>query len=98
MHARRSPRMLPQDEDGSPRSRRHFHPPAWRCMKISVITVCRNSERTIAHTMESFLAQTHADKEMVVVDGASTDRTLEIVRNFGSPAIRVLSEPDNGIY
>ena len=43
-------------------------------MKISVITVCRNSEATIAHTIESFLEQTHANKEMVVVDGSSSDR------------------------
>src|SRR4051812_38750185 len=67
-------------------------------MKISVITVCRNSERTIAHTIESFLAQTHADKEMVVVDGCSTDHTLGIIRSFDSPLIRIFSEPDNGIY
>src|SRR4029079_2722127 len=67
-------------------------------MKISVITVCRNSEATIAHTIESFLEQTHANKEMVVVDGSSSDRTLQIVRSFDSPAIRISSEPDNGIY
>ena len=67
-------------------------------MKISVITVCRNSERTIAYTIKSFLAQTHADKEMVVVDGCSSDRTLDIVRSFDSPLLRIFSEPDNGIY
>src|ERR1043166_8351381 len=67
-------------------------------MKISVITVCRNSERTIAHTIKSFLAQTHADKEMVVVDGCSTDRTLDIVRSFDASSIRIFSEPDSGIY
>src|SRR4051812_45388824 len=67
-------------------------------MKISVITVCRDSEATIAHTIESFLGQTHADKEMVVVDGSSNDRTLQIVRSFDSPAIRIFSEPDSGIY
>lgn len=67
-------------------------------MKISVITVCRNSERTIAHTIESFLAQTHADKEMVVIDGRSTDRTIDVVRSFASPLIRIFSETDSGIY
>jgi glycosyltransferase len=67
-------------------------------MKISVITVCFNSETTIAHTITSFLAQTHANKEMVVVDGCSTDSTLEIVRSFREPAIRIFSEPDGGIY
>jgi glycosyltransferase len=67
-------------------------------MKISVITVCFNSEKTIADTISSFLAQTHADREMVVVDGCSTDRTLEIVRSFREPSIRIFSEPDGGIY
>ena len=67
-------------------------------MKISVVTVCFNSERTIAHTLESFVGQNHPDKEMIVVDGLSTDRTLEIVRSFGHPAIRVISERDLGIY
>jgi glycosyltransferase len=67
-------------------------------MKISVITVCFNSETTIAHTISSFLAQTHANREMVVVDGCSTDRTLEIVRSFREPSIRIFSEPDGGIY
>jgi len=67
-------------------------------MKISVITVCFNSEITIAHTINSFLDQTHPDKEMIIVDGCSTDRTLEIIRSFSSPFIRIISEPDTGIY
>jgi glycosyltransferase len=67
-------------------------------MKISVITVCFNSEATIAHTIRSFLDQTHADKEMIVVDGRSSDRTLDIVRSFQSPNIHIFSEPDQGIY
>jgi glycosyltransferase len=67
-------------------------------MKISVVTVCFNSEATIADTVRSFLEQTHSDKEMLIVDGRSTDRTLDIVRSFGSESIRVLCEPDSGIY
>lgn len=67
-------------------------------MKISVVTVCLNSERTIAHTIESFLKQTYANKELLVIDGVSRDRTLEIVNSFGSEAMRVFSEPDGGIY
>lgn len=67
-------------------------------MKISVITVCFNSEKTIAYTIRSFLEQTHSDKEMVVVDGCSSDRTLDIVRSFNSDAIRIFSERDAGIY
>jgi glycosyltransferase len=49
-------------------------------MKISVVTACYNSAATIGHTVASFLAQDWPDKEMLVVDGASTDRTIEIVR------------------
>jgi glycosyltransferase involved in cell wall biosynthesis len=67
-------------------------------MKISVVTVCRNSARTIRHTLESFFAQTHADKELVVVDGASTDETLSIVASFGGGNVVVISERDRGIY
>lgn len=67
-------------------------------MKISVLTVCRNAEATIARTIESFLAQHHAAKEMLVIDGASTDRTVHIAKSFGAPEITVVSEPDRGMY
>jgi glycosyltransferase len=67
-------------------------------MKISVVTVCFNSEATIADTVRSFLEQRHTHKEMLVVDGCSTDRTLEIVNSFGADTIRIISEPDRGIY
>src|SRR5438045_6164375 len=58
-------------------------------MKISVVTASYNSEATIGFTIESFLAQTHPEKEMLVIDGASSDETLKIVESFGSGAIRV---------
>ena len=67
-------------------------------MLISVVTVSFNSERTIAHTIESFLRQRHKSKELVIVDGASRDSTLKIVSEFRSPLIRVHSEPDRGAY
>ena len=67
-------------------------------MKISVVTASFNSEATIGFTIESFLRQNHPDKEMLVIDGASRDGTLKIVEAFGSDAIRVLSEPDKGVY
>ena len=67
-------------------------------MKISVITVCYNSESTIAKTIDSFLAQDHPDKEMIIVDGASEDRTCEIVKSYSSPIISLQSERDHGIY
>jgi glycosyltransferase len=67
-------------------------------MKISVITASFNSEATIGATIESFLRQTHPDKEMLVVDGVSRDNTLKIVESFGAGSIRVISEPDKGVY
>lgn len=67
-------------------------------MKISVITVCYNSEATVADTIESFLAQSHTDKEMLIVDGASTDRTVAIAQSYKSPFISIVSGPDRGAY
>ncbi len=67
-------------------------------MKISVVMVSFNSEKTIGFAIESFLAQNHPDKELLIIDGASKDRTVEIARSFQSDAIRIISEPDLGIY
>ncbi len=67
-------------------------------MKISVVTASYNSQATIGFTVESFLAQQHPEKEMLVIDGASSDATVKIVESFGSDAIRVFSEKDRGVY
>src|SRR6202795_501886 len=67
-------------------------------MKISVITAAYNAQATIASTIESFLGQSHPDKEMLVIDGASKDDTLRIVESFGSNQIRVVSETDSGVF
>jgi len=67
-------------------------------MKISVVTASYNSEATIGFTIESFLAQNHPEKEMLVIDGASSDATLRIVESFGSDAIHIFSNKDNGVY
>jgi len=67
-------------------------------LKISVIMAAWNAERTIATAVDSFLAQQHPDRELIVIDGASTDRTRAIVEGFASPLIRLVSEPDKGIY
>lgn len=65
-------------------------------MKISVVTVCFNAASTIGYTLDSFFAQDHAEKELLVIDGASRDDTLAIVGRY--PGITVVSEPDRGIY
>ena len=63
---------------------------------VTIITVCRNAQGTIGRTLRSLEAQTYPNIEYIVVDGASTDGTLEAVRQ--SPAVaRWISEPDKGI-
>jgi glycosyltransferase involved in cell wall biosynthesis len=65
---------------------------------ISVITVSYNSAATISDTIDSVLGQTYPDIEYIVIDGASTDGTIEIVRSYGLKISKFLSEPDKGIY
>ncbi len=67
-------------------------------MKISVITAAYNSSATIGYAVESFLAQTHSDSELVIIDGGSQDKTLDILAGFRSERIHVWSEPDKGIF
>ncbi|MBN4071353.1 glycosyltransferase, partial [Crocinitomix catalasitica] len=67
-------------------------------MKISIITVAYNSADTIVDTIESVLSQKNIDLEYIVVDGVSTDKTMEIVQSYGDRIHRVISEQDKGIY
>jgi glycosyltransferase len=67
-------------------------------MKISIITVCFNSSKTIAQTLRSVAAQSHADIEHIVVDGGSRDDTADIVRAVGTRVACLISERDHGIY
>ena len=67
-------------------------------MKISVITVCRNAERTIVAALRSVVEQTHPDIEHLVIDGLSTDGTVDLVRANAERIARVISEQDGGIY
>lgn len=67
-------------------------------MKISVITVSYNSAATIADTVSSVANQTYQNIEHLVVDGKSTDATLQVVQAHQHPNLVVSSEPDSGIY
>lgn len=67
-------------------------------VKISVITVCYNAAATIADTLESVARQIHPNVEHIVVDGASTDETMRIVRRYAGCLAQTVSEPDRGIY
>lgn len=67
-------------------------------MKVSVITVCYNSEKTIASTLDSIASQTHDNIEHVIVDGGSTDGTINIVKQKLRDGDVFVSEPDEGLY
>jgi glycosyltransferase involved in cell wall biosynthesis len=66
--------------------------------KVSIITVCFNSSRTIRDAIESVLSQDYSPIEYIVVDGGSTDGTAEIIRQYGSRIRTFVCEPDKGIY
>jgi len=67
-------------------------------LKISIITVVRNNKDTIRDAIESVLNQTHNEIEYIIVDGASTDGTVEIVQSYGNKITKFISEPDKGLY
>jgi glycosyltransferase involved in cell wall biosynthesis len=67
-------------------------------LKISIITVCFNSEKTIRDTIESVLGQDYSDIEYVIIDGGSSDGTLDVIREYEDRIDTVISEPDKGIY
>ena len=73
-------------------------------MKISVVTVAYNSEKGIVKTIESVLGQTYEDIEYLIIDGMSSDNTVEIAESYRAAleargiTYRVISEPDGGIY
>ncbi|GKX65532.1 glycosyltransferase family 2 protein [Inconstantimicrobium mannanitabidum] len=70
-------------------------------MKVSIITVCLNSEKYIEQTIQSVLNQIYKDIEYIIIDGMSTDNTLNIVEKYKplfNGRLTVVSEKDSGIY
>ena len=70
-------------------------------MLFTIITICYNSEKTVERTIKSVLAQTNIDYEYIIVDGASKDATLDIIKRsvpLFEGRMKWQSEPDNGIY
>jgi glycosyltransferase involved in cell wall biosynthesis len=65
-------------------------------MKISIITPAFNSEKTIEDTIKSVLFQTYQDIEYIIVDGGSTDGTLEKIEPYKNRIAKIISEPDKG--
>jgi len=67
-------------------------------MKVSIITSCFNREATIGQAIESVLNQDYPDIEYIIVDGASTDKSLEIIKKYKDKVTKIVSEPDKGMY
>lgn len=67
-------------------------------MKVSIITSCFNRVSTIRGAIESVLAQDYPDIEYIVVDGASTDGSLDVIKEYDGRVSRIISEPDHGMY
>ncbi|MBQ7464625.1 MAG: glycosyltransferase [Lachnospiraceae bacterium] len=73
-------------------------------IKVSIVTVCKNSGKTIEKTIRSVLCQTYKNIEYIIKDGGSEDDTLEICRRYegefekNGMTMKILSSPDSGIY
>ncbi len=67
-------------------------------MKVSIVTVVLNAADTIADTLQSIAEQSHPDIEHIVIDGGSTDASLDILNQRAAQISHLISEPDNGLY
>jgi glycosyltransferase involved in cell wall biosynthesis len=67
-------------------------------MKMSVITVTRNGAATLPEALDSVARQSLSEVEHIVIDGASTDTTEEVIKRHGARIAKFLTEPDSGIY
>lgn len=73
-------------------------PVSQKSIKVSIITVTYNSEATLADTIDSVVAQDYGNIEYIIVDGKSTDRTCDIIKQYRPHIAKFISEPDKGIY
>jgi len=67
-------------------------------LKVSIITVCYNSQDFVVSAIDSVLTQSHTDIEYIIVDGNSKDNTVSIIQSYGNKVAKFISEPDKGIY
>ena len=65
---------------------------------VTIVTVCRNCAQMLEETINSVISLTYPDKEYIVVDGASTDDSLNVIKKYDSFIDKWVSEPDKGIY
>ena len=66
--------------------------------KITIITVVKNSEKFIEQNIKSLINQSYQNYEHIIVDGLSTDKTMEIVNKYKSKIHKIISEKDKGLY
>lgn len=66
--------------------------------KLSIITICFNIKDEIEQTLKSIVNQTWQDFEWIVIDGGSTDGTLDVLKKYKKHISVLISEPDKGIY
>jgi glycosyltransferase involved in cell wall biosynthesis len=67
-------------------------------MKLSIITINRNNAEGLRKTIESVVSQTYTDFEYIIIDGASTDDSVNIIKEYADKIDYWISEPDKGIY
>lgn len=67
-------------------------------MRITIISVCKNAQDTIEATIKSVLSQDYKNIEYIIVDGKSTDKTLDIINKYKNKINTIVSEPDEGLY
>ena len=67
-------------------------------IKVSIITSCYNRVDTIRGAIDSVLAQDYTNIDYIIVDGASTDGSLEIINEYREKGVKIISEPDHGMY
>ena len=66
--------------------------------KISIVTISYNSSKTIRDTIDSVLIQDYENIEYIIIDGKSTDDTIEIIKSYGDSISYFISEEDDGLY
>ena len=66
--------------------------------KVSIITVSYNSSKTIKDTIESVINQSYSKIEYLIIDGGSTDTTLQIINSYSGKISHLVSKKDDGIY
>jgi glycosyltransferase involved in cell wall biosynthesis len=66
--------------------------------KLSIITVVYNSEQFIERTIQSVLGQTYSNIEYIIIDGGSSDKTIDLIKKYNSLSGNWISEKDNGLY